>query len=185
MPELDEVFSALAYEGEARCLITGLKFRRLVPLARVAAEVIASKAPARLLAHAFQPEPNYALDLHGHPVGVPIVPVPPSPARLRSRGLDPAEEIALALAALTESRVERCLGRDEAVRQVGRARQERLADPPRFFAVAEPPGSALLVDDVLTTGATLGACAGALRSSGCRHVSGVTFACAERRVPRS
>ncbi len=160
--DIDEIFSALSYQHEARRLITGLKFRRLVPLARVAAEVMAAHAPVRLLEAA-------------------IVPVPPSPARLRSRGLDPAEEIARALAALTGSRIQPCLGRAEAVRQVGRARRERLEDPPRFFGVAEPPASALLVDDVLTTGATLSACARALRSGGCTRVAGLTFACTERR----
>lgn len=170
VPGLDQVFSALAYQREARELITALKFRRLAPLARVAATVIATKAPAGLLDSPGLPE-------------VAIVPVPASPARLRARGLDPAEEIARALGRLTESRVERCLGREEAIRQVGRARHERLGDPPRFFTVAEPPAMALLIDDVLTTGATLGASGQALREAGSRRVVGVTFASTERRLP--
>jgi predicted amidophosphoribosyltransferase len=39
-----------------------------------------------------------------------------------------------------------------------------------------PPSAAVLVDDVVTTGATLGACAWALRSGGCDRVVALTFA---------
>ncbi|MGV1050451.1 MAG: ComF family protein, partial [Solirubrobacterales bacterium] len=69
-----------------------------------------------------------------------------------------------------------CLARRGSGRQVGRRRAERLAHPPRIRATGAAPRSVMLVDDVLTTGATLSACARALRAAGATRVVAVTFA---------
>lgn len=156
-PGLDAAWSALPYDGVGRGLVVALKFGARLPLARRAARVIAAGAPADLLD------------------GV-IVPVPPTPVRLRRRGFDAAEAIAAALAGETGQPLVRCLRRGHGRRQVGRPRAERLADPPRVRLAGAAPGRAVLVDDVVTTGATLGACARALRAGGTASVVALTFA---------
>src|SRR5262249_62140060 len=104
------------------------------------------------------------------------VPVPPARWRWRWRGFDPAEELALALAEEIDIPVRRCLRRAGGRRQVGRRRTERLSDPPSVWAVRDAPRRALLVDDVWTTGATLSACAGALREAGSGRIVALTLA---------
>ncbi|MFN8162947.1 MAG: phosphoribosyltransferase family protein [Solirubrobacterales bacterium] len=156
-PGLDRVWSSAPYEGVARGLVAGLKFRRLLPVADLMADRIQWLAPAHMLSGA-------------------IVPVPPAPSRLRRRGFDPAGELAGALAERLDAPLESCLARRGGGRQVGRRRAERIGRPPRIETLGPPPRSVLLVDDVLTTGATLSACARALRAAGAARVVAVTFA---------
>jgi predicted amidophosphoribosyltransferase len=156
-PGLDRAWSSAPHEGVARDLVAALKFRRLLPVADLMADRIQWLAPAHMLSGA-------------------IVPVPAAPSRLRRRGFDPAGELAAALAERLEVPLEPCLVRRGRRRQVGRRRAERIGRPPRIDAAATAPGSVLLVDDVLTTGATMSACAQALRAAGAARVVAVTFA---------
>ncbi len=89
--------------------------------------------------------------------------VPAAPSRSLRRGFDPAEEIAARLAAVTGLPAAP-LRRANARPQVGRSRSARLSDPPRVWAVGGV-STVLLLDDVQTTGATLRACAEALRGA--------------------
>ena len=105
------VWAPVAYDGPARALVAGLKFRGAVGLAAPMAAQIAAAAPGRLL----------------RPPAL-LVPVPLHPRRARARGYNQAERIAVELARRTGMRVADCLRRRPGAggRQVGRGRGERL-----------------------------------------------------------
>jgi predicted amidophosphoribosyltransferase len=153
---VDRVWSSASHDGVARALVSALKFRHLLPVAEVMAARMHWLVPAHLL-------------------GGAVVAVPPAQARRRRRGFDPAGELAVALATRIDTEVVACLARHGSGHQVGRRRAERIRHPPRIEAVAAAPRSVLLIDDVLTTGATLTACAQALRATGTKRIVALTF----------
>lgn len=153
---VDRVWSSAPHDGVARSLVGALKFRRLLPVAELMADRMHWLAP-------------------GHLLGGAVVPVPASPPRLRRRGFDPAGELAAALAARFGADLTPCLARRGSGHQVGRRRAERIGRPPRIESLRAAPRSVLLVDDVLTTGATLTSCAMALRAAGAKRVVALTF----------
>jgi len=155
------VWSAVAYEEPARSLVRALKYRGAAGLAEPLAAAVAACAPTTLLAP-----------------GTVLVPVPMPAARRRRRGYNQAERIAAALADRTGLELRECLTRDAGAGQVGRGRQQRLSDSGRDIGLGQGPRPrrAVLVDDVATTGATLAACAQALRRGGTGTVAAVTYA---------
>lgn len=113
-----------------------------------------------------------------------VVPVPLHPSRLRERGFNQAELLAVALAdrlhvevgnALTLRRVRRT---DSQVGQSAQARRANITE--NVFDIGETQTvqnrPVLLVDDVFTTGTTLNACARALSRNGAGPIYAVTLA---------
>lgn len=173
-------WAPVAYEGAARELVRGLKFRGAMALAGPMAALIVANAPEELLpraAEAATADRAAAGCRLGWRPPV-LVPVPLHRARRRRRGFNQAAVLAEALARRTGLAVTESLTRSgPAGTQVGRPRPERLAAPPgRIRAEGHIPPRAILVDDVATTGATLAACAAALRARGALEVWAVTFA---------
>lgn len=112
-----------------------------------------------------------------------VVPVPTTRTRRRRRGYNQAAVLAEAVAAATERPVARALRRCSGGRtQVALQPIERRRNVLRAFSVPEDEARrvrgrhVLLVDDVLTTGATAGAAAGALDGAGVVGVTLLTFA---------
>ncbi len=105
--------------------------------------------------------------------GVQVVSaVPLHPARLNERGFNQAELLARQVAATLGQPYLSALSRQRATgNQAKRHASERMgALDDAFLAVEGLPECVLLVDDVMTTGSTLLACAGALRAAGVAQV---------------
>ena len=152
-------WAPVSYEGPARDLLHAFKFGGRAALAGTLAAHIAARAPAGLLEGT-------------------LVPVPLHPRRLRARGFNQAHALAVALSERTGAPLADCLARNgDVTPQAGRARSARLAGAAGSVVASGPaPVRAVLVDDVVTTGATLAGCAAALRAAGTLEVVAVAWA---------
>lgn len=163
-------YSALAsasvrtpYEGVAKELLYKLKFER----AQAAARTIAATLPASL-AH------ENAL----------VTYLPTANARVRSRGYDQTALIARAFARRMGLPCVPLLARLGDGRQVGQNRNARKQQAALMFrpirAEELKKREIIIIDDVLTTGATCEAAARVLKDAGARQVHAIVFARAYR-----
>jgi predicted amidophosphoribosyltransferase len=108
--------------------------------------------------------------------------IPADPARGHWRGGNPAEQLARLVAREWGLPVEALLARTRSVPpQRGLSRAQRRRNVRGAFSATGAPASVAVIDDVYTTGATVGAAATELRRAGARSVEVVTFARTARR----
>lgn len=108
-----------------------------------------------------------------------VVPVPTATTRVRQRGYDHTALIAKRFAQARSLPYQNVLMRLGQQRQVGAERSVRLEQAASFFMIKPKlpmPERVLLIDDVLTTGATLQAAARCLKQAGVKEVNAATFA---------
>jgi ComF family protein len=177
--EFDMARSYGLYTGNLRKAILQLKFHRREPLAiRLGA----------LLAQPFE-----ALSASDSAI---VVPVPLHPSRRRQRGFNQAELLARGLVRRLRGekrRLQLVAGSLRRIRptlpQVGLSVSARRENVSGVFSVARPEQvrsrPVVLVDDVMTTGATLSACAAALKRAGASQVLALCLARATPQFPDS
>ena len=161
---LELAVAAFAHERTLRRALQRLKYggsgRIAAPLARAAAPALEA------LTRVCGPQP--------------LVPVPVHAARQRQRGYNQAALLATALGRGSGLAVHDILERRRATaRQHGLGKAARLHNLRGAFALrdgARSPRSVILVDDILTTSATLESCAQVLRDAGAVSVYGFAIA---------
>jgi ComF family protein len=159
-------FSLGPYDGPLRVAVHELKYRGRRRVAGRLAEAIAELQEARAVLCE----------------GSLLVPVPLHPRRRRDRGFNQAELLASELARLVDLPMSAAalVRRSETRPQTGLSAAERRRNVAGAFAVRRRSKVAgrvvVLVDDVVTTGATARACARALLDSGAKDVRIVSAA---------
>lgn len=162
--QLTLAVAAFAYDGSLRRALQRLKYAG-------AARVAAALATAAL------PRLEALLAITGP---VPLVPIPLHRERERERGYNQAALLADRLGASASLPVAAALVRERATTKQHRLdRAARLQNLVAAFAVAPDarvPPVAILVDDILTTSATMEACSSVLRAAGSERVYGFAIA---------
>jgi ComF family protein len=162
-PAYDQVCAPWIYDFPTDALVQGLKYRGLLALAPLLGEAIAACIPAC---------PGERPDV--------LVPMPLSAVRLRQRGFNQAQEIArhAARASGLPLLPQACRRVRDTPPQAALPWKERARNMRRAFVCdADFSGKHVaVVDDVMTTGATLGEIARNLKQAGALRVSGLVAA---------
>lgn len=112
-----------------------------------------------------------------HPllINIPLVPIPPRPRKLQEKGWDQIEDLVKDLSVYPRLTIYRYLKRQDGIPQKKLSKVDRAMNLQGKIKLAAKtvPDTLMLLDDVMTTGATLEACARTLKAAGCKEVYGL------------
>jgi ComF family protein len=164
---LEHVWVGANYEGDIARLIKAFKFERAVAAAEPLGKALTAILP-------YLPKETI------------LVPIPTANHRIRQRGYDQAVLLAKQLSLTTGYETKQLLVRRTDGRQVGATKRQRAIQSAHAFIVTKPEqckgAPILLVDDVVTTGATLSAAAKILKDAGAKSINAVVVT---RAIPDS
>ncbi len=155
------VYAAVPYDGVYEQLVHSYKFDVQRP---------AAKSMAQLMHETEKSLPAECI----------VCPLPTAPARIRTRGFDHAQLLSSTYARMIDAKLVRLLGRHTNNRQMGSSREQRIQQMKSEFYLHDKRSvsgnTIVLVDDVMTTGASLAGAARELKKAGAKRVYAVIFA---------
>ena len=147
------------FQGALRAAILAMKYQHLRQAADELAAQIALTLPSSLA------------------MGAVVVPAPTASNRWRQRGFGHTERLARVLARRLRLPYGQYLLRKSSQKQVGSTKEKRLQQAKNnYICHQKSPFKVLLIDDVITSGATVIACSEALKNAGTKEVWAVSVA---------
>ncbi|MCL2271574.1 MAG: ComF family protein [Treponema sp.] len=151
----EKIWVFFPYSGKYRKLLTEFKFHRNLALANLFTEKIS----------AVLNEPEL--------INASLVPVPVRPGKIREKGWDQVDYLVKKLKKNSKSDlfVSNCLKRKKSKIQKMLNRTDRIENlKGRIYSSKKSPKTALIIDDVITTGSTLEICSSVLKENGAEKV---------------
>jgi len=154
----DRLWTLFPYTGRYRKILTSYKFKKVLPITRLFIEkIIDCVSDNPVLQNAV------------------IVPVPPRKGKIKHSGWDQVDYLVKRLKRHTgKIKINKCLKRKKSKIQKHLNRKERIENlKDRIYIQGGAPETALIIDDVITTGSTMEVCAKALKDAGAKTVYGL------------
>jgi len=145
------------YTGKYRKLLTAYKFNKQLSIANFFAQKILNLIKSEALLQ-----------------DAVLVPVPPRPGKIKHSGWDQVDYLIKKIDKLSSLSISRVLKRRKSKVQKELNRAERLDNlKGRIYTDSSAPETALIIDDVITTGSTMEVCAQVLKEAGAKRVYGL------------
>jgi len=155
----DRLWTLFPYTGKFRTLLTEYKFGKKLALANYFAEKIIN-----LIQETAELKEVF------------LIPVPPRPGKIKNTGWDQVDYLVKRVSKLSKGsiRVYRSLKRRKSKIQKQLNRKDRLENMKgRIFLNGIVPSTAIVIDDIITTGSTIEVCSSVLKDTGAQKVYGL------------